>query len=135
MNGGSASGRTCTVCGAPVAGRARYCPACYRIREQALERARRARARAAAGLPPVGICWSCGGPVGEGGPQKQYCPRCAARRRREYLDTYRRQNTVTPAPDRPRKKRRRRGPGIEAVCRAADREGVSYGVYVQRHGL
>lgn len=49
---------------------------------------------------------------------------------------------ATPAKDRRAPKRRRQRPkrpsrpmSIAAVCRAAAREGVSYGVYVLRHGV
>lgn len=36
---------------------------------------------------------------------------------------------------RSKRKRPRRPMSIAAVCRAAAQEGVSYGVYVQRHGV
>ena len=38
-------------------------------------------------------------------------------------------------PKRRRKRKKRRPMSIAAVCRAAAREGVSYGVYVYRHGV
>lgn len=46
-------------------------------------------------------------------------------------------NTAAPVPRKKRRRKRapRRPMSIRAVCRAAAREGVSYGVYVLRHGV
>lgn len=75
-------------------------------------------------------CKICGKPVEVKSPNVKYCDEC---RRKKYETTYRIKYAYQKRVEQMRAKRN--GPSIEEVVREANKEGLSYGQYVARHGL
>ena len=137
---------TCHDCGTPVTGHEVYCPACRRERQRKRQRAYEARKRES--RAPFKPCVACGRLLVPAGTQKQLCDDCRIEHRKAH-DNHNLRNkknggrrsygTVNRAREAaglaPYRGKPAKGQRVEDIIRAAAEEGVSYGKYIQRHGL
>lgn len=73
-------------------------------------------------------CKICGKPVEVKSPNVKYCDECRRKGEEEAIK-YAYQKRVEQM------RAKRNGPSIEEVVREANKEGLSYGQYVAKHGL